>query len=75
MLSFFLLFTLTPFLQLVLPLTLKMTPLSSQHLFSHARGEAKIPLPLELQPSCITHQPPLCQDGSSLNFPSPFVTV
>lgn len=50
MLSFLPPFTLTPFLQLVLPLTLKMTPLSNQHLSSHGRGKARTPVPLELQP-------------------------
>lgn len=56
MLSFLPPFTLTPFLQLVLPLTLKMTPLSNQHLSSHGRGKARTPVPLELQPP--PHHPP-----------------
>lgn len=74
-LSFLPPFSLTPLVQLVLPLTLKMTPLPDQHLFSHGRGGARIPLPLELQPSHITPQPPLCQGTPGLNFPSPLVTA
>lgn len=69
MLSFLPPFTLTPFLQLVLALTFKMTPLSNQHPFSHGRGVARIPLPLELQPSHITQETP------GLDLPSPFVTA